>query len=498
MVTAKLMTDRAACGLYLLIAGPLCLLFLGRNDLIRMEPIIALGAEHMRLTGEWWVPRLYGEIYAYKPSLAYWLVAASQWVLGRGDFAIRLPSALCGLLLGLVICRSIGRACAPRAGLFAGLLAATSFLFCEQARMAGFDMPLALGVGVAVLAACRCLSERRHEPVIWMVGYAGLLFGFLAKGLPAVVLYFPGLIAAAVVLKRGRSLLGWQHLLGLIFFAVGTGVYLALAYAAESWAAFAQQYAEVTGRAREWTLVAVVATLATPVVVWLAFLPGSMLLVMLWRQRRSLPLDWQGFIKALLAFLTVGLLVFMANATSSTRYYLPLITPVAGLAGIAAETITRRREAAADNLNNSTSRPRFHLADRTAWTLTIVGMVYWAIFVVAIEPRKAGERSLRDVGMEFSTHVPAGTVVYMDTTDSFSSLAWYLDRPVRVWKFTSGESLPARVPLFAIAVNGQEVPEPAGYERSQLACVTAPDQRFYKLILLRPNTGTRLLELPTQ
>lgn len=493
--TAKLVTNRAACGLYLLIAGPLCLAFLGHNDLVRMEPIIALGAERMRLTGEWWVPRLYGEIYAYKPSLAYWLVAASQWVLGRDEFAVRLPSALCGLLLGLAICRNIGRACAPRAGLFGGLLAATSFLFCEQARMAGFDMPLSLGVGVAMLAACRCLSEHRHELVVWMVGYAGLLFGFLAKGLPAVVLYFPSLIAAAVVLRRGRSLLGWRHLLGLSFFAVGTGVYLALAYAAEGWAAFAQQYAEVTGRAREWTPAAVAATLATPLVVWLAFLPGSALLVMLWRQRRSLPPDWRVFTSALLAFLTVGLLVFMANATSSTRYYLPLITPVAVLAGIAAEMVTRRHEAAARDLNGSSrllNRVTFLLVTRPVWALAIVGVFYWAIFVMVVEPRRAGERSLRDAGMEFAAHVPAGSTVYMDTTDSFSSLAWYLERPVRIWKFTSGEAFPDEVPLFAIVVNEQRLPESASHEKAQLARITAADQRCYKLMLVtQPMTKHR-------
>jgi len=43
---ADAMTCRPACGLYLLVGAPLCLAFLGQNDLIRMEPIVALGAEH--------------------------------------------------------------------------------------------------------------------------------------------------------------------------------------------------------------------------------------------------------------------------------------------------------------------------------------------------------------------------------------------------------------------------------------------------------------------
>lgn len=85
------MTCRPACGLYLLVGAPLCLAFLGQNDLIRMEPIVALGAEHMRITDEWRVPRLYGEIYAYKPSLAYWLVVEPRRAQQRSLRTVAAP-----------------------------------------------------------------------------------------------------------------------------------------------------------------------------------------------------------------------------------------------------------------------------------------------------------------------------------------------------------------------------------------------------------------------
>ena len=145
--------------LYLALAASFSLILLGSTDLIRMEPIIGLGARHMVDGGGWLVPRLYGEIYAFKPAMAYWLVAGAGQAFGWSEFSVRLPTALCGVLLGLAICLTMGRMVSPRCGLVGGLAAVTSCLFVEQNRMVGFDMPMALGTGVATLAAIRNLAR---------------------------------------------------------------------------------------------------------------------------------------------------------------------------------------------------------------------------------------------------------------------------------------------------------------------------------------------------
>jgi len=100
-----------------------------------------------------------------------------------------LPTAVCGILLGLATCLVMGRLSSPRCGLVAGLATVTSCLFAEQARMIGFDMPMTLGVGVATLAAIRNLARAESNADWWVFGHIGLLFGFLAKGLPAVAMY---------------------------------------------------------------------------------------------------------------------------------------------------------------------------------------------------------------------------------------------------------------------------------------------------------------------
>ena len=60
---------------------------------VTMEGIVGSGARHMLREGSWAVPQLYGELYTFKPPLAYWLAAASFHLLGETVLALRLPFA---------------------------------------------------------------------------------------------------------------------------------------------------------------------------------------------------------------------------------------------------------------------------------------------------------------------------------------------------------------------------------------------------------------------
>ncbi len=72
-----------------LISLGICTLGTSGLDVYAMEGIIAWGGEHMFRSKELFVPRLYGEMYAYKPALAYWLAARPCGSSG-------IPSLLCG------------------------------------------------------------------------------------------------------------------------------------------------------------------------------------------------------------------------------------------------------------------------------------------------------------------------------------------------------------------------------------------------------------------
>jgi 4-amino-4-deoxy-L-arabinose transferase-like glycosyltransferase len=436
---------------YLLAAGVVCFSLLGQADLTRMEPIIALGGQQMRDSGQWFVPRLYGEVYAFKPALAYWLAATAESSLGRSEFALRVPTALCGLLLGLFIQQTLGRSVSPRCGLTGGLVAITSFLFIEQARVVGFDVPLALGTGTATLAACRNLAAGRSDLRWWLLGYAGLLFAFLAKGLPAVLVYAPGLGLAALLLGQSRMLVRWQHLFGACLFLAGASLYVWLAYREAGVSAWAQHLDEIRSRSSAWTLRAVVATLGKPAVVFAAFLPGSFLTLGLLRRRQ-----WSAvspicvrLLVAAGAFLAAGVAAFMLAPTTNTRYFLPLGTSISMIASLVTEARASR-----DRMHDPQPHHGFSNFGRmtpTAWVI-VTGLVLWSGYVCGIEPARATRRSLRSVAAALAPHIPAGETLLVDFGDSHSSLIYYLDHPVETRPI---DAPPPREPVFVLLADDQ-------------------------------------------
>lgn len=434
--------------LYLAVAVAVCFLFIGRTDLIRMEPIIASGARHMVEGGSWFVPELYGEIYAFKPALAYWMAAAAGSMFGWSEWSLRLPTALCGVLLGLSICLVMGRLVSPRCGLVSGVAAVLSCLFIEQARIVGFEMPMALGVGVATLAAVRNLSRAESDLGWWALGYLGLLFGFLAKGLPAVVFYAAGLLAAVIVLRQARLLWRWQHLVGVGILALGASAYLVLAIRDGGPAVLTQHLVEIVFRGTRWTPRAMLAGLLKPAVMFAAFLPGSALLLLRFSRRPpsgdgSSP---PGLRLAAWAFLLAGVILFVVSAAKNTRYYLPLVTPMAILAGVYADSF----RFPLPESSQTTRRARV-IADPAAW-MFLAGSIYWIIFVSVVEPTRCKGDSLRDVAMQFGDRLGRDETVYVDTQDSYSSLFWYLGRPVRVWHL---ERPPPATPACVVLVDKQ-------------------------------------------
>lgn len=472
-------------GLYLSVSVLVCLLGTWRIDAISMEGIIADGARHMVRSHEWFVPKLYGTIYAYKPSLAYWMVAASEGLLGvRNELTLRLPTILCAIGAGLVTYAGVARLATSRAGLYAVLALTTCGIFIEQARMAGFDMPLALGVSLAMLSALQCLVRKQSDWRWWVLGYVGLAFGFLAKGLPAAAMFFPGLVAACFITRQLRQLVRWQHLLGLAVFVALVGAYLLLAYREQGSAAFRDQLAEIASRSSQWSGTAILATLAKPFVIFGIALPWSILLpVLALHPRLRLPdeparvLAWTAA-----AFLVAGTLVWMAATTSNPRYYLPLMLPMAVLAGLAADALERiRLSGAAPDMGSPPAWRKVGVPQ----VLAVAGLVYCGAYIGFFEPHRAAERSMRKMASVFALHVPADARVLIDTFDGCSSLFYYMGRDVGRWSMVD----PAPRFVMYLVLTGNQEGIVLGREDLRveiLARFSGPEKRSYALARISP------------
>jgi 4-amino-4-deoxy-L-arabinose transferase-like glycosyltransferase len=190
---------------------------LGARDLWNPnEPVYGQAVAEMAARGDWGVPTVNGVVFAEKPILYYWLALGFSRVLGGvSELALRLPSALAGvvgaLLLYLLVLPYASRA---RARLAVALYATTFMVFwgSRTIQMDVLVMVTTLGV---VLAATRVLDHRLPPWAGWTLAGIAAGVGFLSKALVGLVVPTIIVVAYAVVTRRGRSLVTPSAFLGI-------------------------------------------------------------------------------------------------------------------------------------------------------------------------------------------------------------------------------------------------------------------------------------------
>lgn len=210
---------------FLLLAASSLVLFtkLGAAELWTHEGRWAAICAHMVRSGDYLHPYLFGEPYYDKPLLSYWLMIAASRVVGRLDeTAMRVPSALAGVSSVWCVYRLGKRRFDHAAGLVAGLLLASCYMFVFWARVASADMLNVAGT----IAAVAWYFERRDEP-----GFATYAVWFLILALGALMKGLVGPVIAALVLIPDLAREGqWRRMLrpSLVPAALlGLAVYLA-------------------------------------------------------------------------------------------------------------------------------------------------------------------------------------------------------------------------------------------------------------------------------
>ena len=216
--------------LCLLILPPALLINLGLLPLIADEPIRALVALELKLTGNFFVSTLQGEYYFNKPPLFNWLLLGVFQLFGAIDeWVIRLPTVLALLGMGGSLYYFVSR----RLGWLLGVAAALAFV--TSGRMLFYDSGLGLIDTLHALVtylgfmAVFELGERRRWAALFVVSYAVTAVGFLLKGLPSFVFQGAALVVyCGLVAGQWRRLLSGAHALGLAVLAALVGGYFAV------------------------------------------------------------------------------------------------------------------------------------------------------------------------------------------------------------------------------------------------------------------------------
>ncbi len=464
--------------LFLVLAAPICFAGLGATDIVTMEGIVADGARHMVRTGEYSVPHLYGEIYSYKPPLAYWLALASFGIFGESEWALRFPFALSALMMGLAVLTLTRRIAGASTALLCAFASLTGALMIQKLHLAEFDMPLTAGVGVAAVVACRSFATRPSLG-LWLFGYLALSLAFLTKGDPALMFYAPGLLLAAVLSRRFKDLLRPAHLAGVLLFILIASGWVASAYQESGWAAFEQPFEEARDKGLTWDASLLATTLTKPLLAVAFFLPWTLLLPASFKVRAWSSEPIRRMALAAAAFVAAGVAVFMTVPADESRYLLPLAAPMGLLCGLAAQDVlaagSRLRRRAIEGLTVLVGLAAIVTAldaeePMRLWWLIVIGalglavavreilrgssaspirllttaaILVWMTYAGAVEPHRAGSRSLRDMANAFEGHLSPASEVWTGPVSKHyrhSSLSFYLDRPIRT--FSAG-NLPA-------------------------------------------------------
>lgn len=202
----------------LAVSVPLLFIALGLDLLDPDEGLYADIARTMLVSGDWVLPRFNGLPYLEKPPLLFWLAAPAMTVLS-GEVALRGGSAVAALGTVLLTWRIGRQLYGTRAGLFAGLMLATTAGCALYVRKASTDLLFVFCLTLALWGFVKDVG-RGPAPRRFLLGYAGLGLGVLAKGLVGVVLPV-AIVGVTLVWVRA---LRWRELNvargGLVFAAL--------------------------------------------------------------------------------------------------------------------------------------------------------------------------------------------------------------------------------------------------------------------------------------
>jgi 4-amino-4-deoxy-L-arabinose transferase-like glycosyltransferase len=304
------------------------------------EPRFALVAQDMLRSGDWLFPRIGGDLYADKPPLFFWLVAAATMVTGSLRIGFLLPSLLCGLGTVLLTYDLLRRARGREAGLAGAFVLLLTFQFVWQARQAQIDATLCFFTTLSLYGLLRhlCLGPARGW---FLLGWAAAGLGVITKGVGFLPLL--ALIPFAALVRRGWPAavgrIGSLGLAGVASMLVAIGLWFLPMIIATSAGGDLLGYRNeilfhqtVTRYAEAWHHHAPIYYYFVEIIP-LFWLPLIAISPWLWPRWRDAFRSRDTLTTVLLAWVVIVVLFFTASSGKRTLYILPAVPAFAMAAG---------------------------------------------------------------------------------------------------------------------------------------------------------------------
>ncbi len=321
-----------------LLFGAIYVQFLGRIPLF--EPDEGRYAEiprEMLELGDFVTPLLNYVKYFEKPPLLYWLNAISMVVFGENEFAVRFPTALCGVLTVLLVYYAGRRLFGRREGVVASLMLGSCTGFMVQSRLAITDILLTFCLSTSLICFFLAVQgDEKHKNSFYYLFYAFAALAVLSKGLIGILL--PGIVIFTyLLLTRSWRLLGEMRLFSgiTLFLAISAPWFVLVSLKNPEFAGFffihehfERFLTKVHGRYQPlWFFLPVLFVGMLP---WSFFIPSA--LRSAWRSRNQSAAPFRFFL------VIWSLLIFLFFSKSNSKmipYILPVYPPLALLIGSA-------------------------------------------------------------------------------------------------------------------------------------------------------------------
>lgn len=456
------MSGAKALPLVLLVWAAIYLPRLGTLEIKSEEGRRILPAVTMLETGNYIVPRIGSEPYLRKPPLVNWLVAGSFKLFGlRNEWAARLPSVLCVLLVALAFITIGRRALGPNGSLAAALIWLTNFGLLEKGRLIEIE---AVYVSLSALAFICWLSwwnAPARRWLAWSVPWIFLGLALLAKG--PLALFFFYAVVVAILWQAGllRQLWSWPHFFGLFLmlaiFAAWAIPYLEMTRAGHAASVWSRQFSgRISGEdfhLGDWLLN--IPRGIAYLLPWVALFPFARIAELENEPERN-------FARALSLGVVIPFLVVSLVPGALPRYTMPLLAPAIWLLAL---FVRAHALVWAWKL-------------RLAITWTVIAVVAaMLIYSLAIIPFLNRREKVRPIARQLDAAIPPNESLYAVDPD-YQPFLFYLQRPIVYVREVSD------LPPGAHYVLVQPADEKAAQNRAQ-PLLRIKDYRGHRVILFK-------------
>jgi 4-amino-4-deoxy-L-arabinose transferase-like glycosyltransferase len=200
---------------------------LGLPPLHLEEPRRAIVALEMFFSGNYVTPTIMAEPYYAKPPLFNWLLALSFKIFGSfSEFAVRFPSVLSLLLMGMFNFVFVRRFMNEKIAFYSSMLFITSAnIYFYFSLLGEIDLFFSL-VTYLCIASIFYFYQKRNFLLLFLSSFFFASVGFLTKGFPSVAFLYVSLLVYLASERQLKKIFSLYHVLGIAVFILVSGPYL--------------------------------------------------------------------------------------------------------------------------------------------------------------------------------------------------------------------------------------------------------------------------------